>query len=49
MRLLLTGLVLAVIIFLATNGHVLFLPLLLFIPFGLMGGRRPRRRRRTWP
>jgi hypothetical protein len=43
MRLLLFGLALAVIIFLATNGHVLFLPLLLFLPLGLMGRRRRRR------
>ena len=38
MRLLLLCLVVAVVIFLATSGHVLFLPLLLFLPLGFAGG-----------
>jgi hypothetical protein len=53
MRLLLLGLAVAVIVYVATGGHVLFLPLLLILPFGwFFGGRhrtsplRPRRRRR---
>ncbi len=37
MRLLLIGLVVAVVVFLATNGHVLFLPLLLFLPSACSG------------
>ena len=55
MRLLLLGLAVAVVVYVATGGHVLFLPLLLILPFGwLFGGRhrstsllRPRRRRRS--
>ena len=55
MRFLLLGLAVAVIIYATTGGHVLFLPLLLILPFGwFFGGRgdrntsllRPRRRRR---
>jgi hypothetical protein len=45
MRLLLFGLLLAVIIYLATNGHVLFLPLLLFLPLTFGFGRRRTTRR----
>jgi hypothetical protein len=45
-RLLFAGLVLAAVIYLVSGGHVLFLPLLLFLPLGFMGRRR---RRRTWP
>jgi len=43
MRFLIFGLLIALVIFLATNGHVLFLPLLLFLPLGFMGHRRYRR------
>ncbi len=44
MRLLAVGLAVAVIVFVATGGHVLFLPLL-FLPLGLFsfGHRRSRR------
>ena len=45
MRLFLWGLVIAAAIFLLTQGHVLFLPLLFFIPLGGMVGRRRRRTR----
>jgi hypothetical protein len=45
MRLLLAGLILAVVVYLATRGHVLFLPLLLLLPLGFRGGRR---RGRMW-
>jgi hypothetical protein len=44
MRLFLWGLVIALAIYLLSAGHVLFLPLLFFIPLGGMFGRR----RRTW-
>ena len=37
--LLLLGLAIALIIFLATGGHVIFLPLVLIIPLGLFGIR----------
>ena len=47
MRLLLFGLILAAVIYLASDGHVLFLPLLLFLPLTFLGGRR-RRERRGW-
>ena len=47
MRLLLFGLLLAVIIYLATNGHVLFLPLLLFLPL-TFGAARRRSGYRRW-
>jgi len=40
--LLLLGLAIALIIFLATGGHVIFLPLVLIIPLGLFGIRRRR-------
>lgn len=43
MRLLLWGLVIAAVVYLATAGHVLFLPLL-FIPLGGLFGARRRRR-----
>ncbi|HYF26260.1 MAG TPA: hypothetical protein VD931_11025 [Baekduia sp.] len=45
------GLAIAAIVFVATGGHVLFLPLL-FLPFLFMGGGRRRHRGamyRTWP
>lgn len=44
MRLLAIGFAVAVIVFIATSGHVLFLPLL-FLPFGLFGFGHRRRRR----
>jgi hypothetical protein len=43
MRLALFGLLLAIVIFVATGGHVLLLPLLFILPLGgLMARRRPR-------
>jgi hypothetical protein len=42
MRLFLWGLVIAAAIYLLSAGHVLFLPLLFFIPLGGMFGRRRR-------
>ncbi|MCW3005566.1 MAG: hypothetical protein JWP17_192 [Solirubrobacterales bacterium] len=45
MRWLILGLLVAVVVYLATAGHVLFLPLLLFIPLGFAGRRRRHRRR----
>jgi len=38
----LLGLAIALIVFLATGGHVIFLPLVLIIPLGLFGIRRRR-------
>lgn len=43
MRLLLLGLLVAVVIYAVSGGHVLFLPLLLLLPLG--GGLFGRRRR----
>jgi hypothetical protein len=44
LRLLAIGLLIAIVVFIATAGHVIFLPLLL-VPVGLLfGGRRSRRR-----
>lgn len=43
MRLLLICLAIAAFIFLISGGHLLFLPLLLFIPVGLLGHHRYRR------
>jgi hypothetical protein len=43
MRFVLIGLLVALAVYLATNGHVLFLPLLFVLPFGLFAGRRRRR------
>jgi hypothetical protein len=40
LSLLLVGLVVAAVVFLATSGHVIFLPILLILPFGLLGWRR---------
>jgi hypothetical protein len=48
MRLLLLGLLVAVVVYLATAGHVLFLPLLLFVPLTFFGGRRRGRRAGRW-
>ena len=48
MRFLAIGLAVAVIVFVLTGGHVLFLPLL-FLPLGLFSfGHRRSRRRRGW-
>jgi hypothetical protein len=44
MRLLAIGLAIAVIVFVVTAGHVVFLPLL-FLPFGLFSVGQRRRRR----
>jgi hypothetical protein len=45
LMLLLLGLAVAAIIFVATGGHVLFLPFLFVLPLGLFGlGRRRDRR-----
>jgi hypothetical protein len=38
---LVAGLVVAAVVYLATNGHVLFLPILLLLPLGLLS-RHPR-------
>jgi hypothetical protein len=46
MRLLALGLAIAVIVFVATGGHVLLLPLLL-LPLGLFSVAHRRRRRPT--
>jgi hypothetical protein len=43
--LLLLGLAIASIVFLATGGHVIFLPLVLIFPLGFFGIRRRQRRR----
>ncbi|MEA2155617.1 MAG: hypothetical protein QOE11_1757 [Solirubrobacteraceae bacterium] len=45
MRLALIGLVIAVVIFAASGGHLLFLPLLFVLPLGGLFGRRRRRYR----
>ena len=45
MRLLAIGLLIGVVVYVATRGHVLFLPLLL-VPLGLVFGRRKNRRSR---
>jgi hypothetical protein len=45
MRFALIGLLVAAVIFLATGGHVLFLPLFFLLPFGGLLGHRRRRRR----
>ena len=42
MRLFVWGLVIAAAIYLLSAGHVLFLPLLFFIPLGGLFGRRRR-------
>ncbi|MEA2300990.1 MAG: hypothetical protein QOD61_1061 [Solirubrobacteraceae bacterium] len=49
MRLAAFGLLIAAILFLASGGHLLFLPLFFVLPLGgLLGGRRGRRRTRRW-
>jgi hypothetical protein len=47
MRFALWGLVLAAVIFVASGGHVLFLPLFFLLPLGGLFGHR-RRHRRWW-
>ena len=47
MRVLAIGLAIAVIVFVVSGGHVLFLPLL-FLPLGLSLGHR-RRRQSSYP
>jgi hypothetical protein len=37
---LVAGLAVAAVVYLATNGHVLFLPILLLLPLGLLSRRR---------
>jgi len=45
MRFFLWGIAIAVAIYLLSAGHILFLPLLFFLPLGgMLGGRRRRRR-----
>ena len=45
MRILAIGIAIAVVVFVLSSGHVLFLPLL-FLPFGLFGFGHRRQRRR---
>jgi hypothetical protein len=40
--LLLSGLAIAVLVYVLSGGHVFFLPLILLLPFGLFIGRRRR-------
>ena len=49
-KLLLFAVAVAVIVFLATSGHVLFLPLVLVLPLGLLfrGGRQRHQRNWNW-
>jgi hypothetical protein len=42
--LLLLGLAIALIVFLVSGGHVIFLPLVLILPLGIFGLRRRARR-----
>jgi hypothetical protein len=44
-RFLIFGLLIAVAVYLISAGHVLFLPLLFFVPLGFFGRRR---RTRSW-
>jgi len=37
---LLAGLVIGAVVYLATSGHVIFLPILLVLPLGLLSWRR---------
>jgi hypothetical protein len=46
-RALMLGLAVALLVFLLTAGHVIFLPLL-FLPLGLIGFGHRRRHRRYW-
>ncbi len=47
MRLLLVCLAVALVVYVASGGHVLFLPLLLFLPLSFAGRGRRRRRDRV--
>lgn len=47
MRVLAIGLAIAVIVFVASGGHIIFLPLL-FVPLGLFSFGHRRRRRSRW-
>jgi hypothetical protein len=42
--LLLAGLAIAALVYLLTGGHVIFLPILLVLPLGLLASSRRRRR-----
>ena len=44
MILLLLGLAIALVVFLVSGGHVIFLPLILILPLGFFGLRRRSRR-----
>jgi hypothetical protein len=44
--LLLSGLAIAVLVYVVSGGHVFFLPLILLLPLGLFIGRRGRSERR---
>jgi hypothetical protein len=48
LRLFFIAILIAAVVYLATAGHVLFLPLLLFLPLGFAGSRRRSRRRGGW-
>ena len=45
MRFALVGLLIAVIVFVASGGHIVFLPLLFLLPLGGLLGHRRRYRR----
>jgi hypothetical protein len=45
MRFVFLGLLVAAVIFLASGGHMLFLPLFFILPLGGLFGRRSRHRR----
>jgi hypothetical protein len=47
MRLLAFGIAIAVVVYVVSGGHILFLPLL-FVSFGLFGAGHRRRRRSGW-
>jgi hypothetical protein len=44
-RALLLGLLVAAVLFAATGGHLIFLPLFFLLPMGFFGGHRTTRRR----
>jgi hypothetical protein len=49
MRFAILGLVIALLVFALSGGHLLFLPLLFVLPLGGLFGHRRRYGRRTWP
>jgi hypothetical protein len=54
MKLLLIGLAIGLIVYVASGGRIIFLPLLLLLPFGFAFGSRRRTsllrpRRKRWP